>query len=144
MKHLRTEISIDASAEQVWGVLTDLERFSEWNPFITRASGEVRQGGRLEIFMEPPGGKAMGFKPTLMTVDPNRELRWVGVFLHKTLFTGQHYFLIEPQAQCQATFVQGEYFGGIMLPLMGAVLRKTVLGFDEMNHALKARVEAGS
>ncbi|MCI0796841.1 MAG: SRPBCC domain-containing protein, partial [Chloroflexi bacterium] len=63
---------------------------------------------------------------------------------HKTLFTGQHYFLIEPQAQSQVTFVQGEYFGGIMLPLMGAVLRKTVLGFDEMNHALKARVEAGS
>ncbi len=144
MKHLRTEISIDASAEQVWGVLTDFERFSEWNPFITRASGEVRQGGSLEIFMEPPGGKAMGFKPTLMTVDPNRELRWVGVFLHKTIFTGQHYFLIEPQGERQVTFVQGEYFGGIMLPLMGGVLRKAVLGFDEMNHALKARVEAGS
>lgn len=141
MKQIRMEIAINASAENVWSVLTDLEKFPEWNPFITRASGELRQGGHLDIFMEPPGGKAMGFKTRLMTVEPNRELRWVGVFLHKILFTGQHYFMIEPQAEGQVTFVHGEHFGGIMVPLMGGMLRKAEQGFYDMNEALKARVE---
>ena len=144
MKQIRTEITIDASAEKVWSVLTDLEKFPEWNPFITRISGELRQGGQMDVFMEPPGGKSMGFKTRLMTVEANRELRWVGVFLHKFLFTGQHYFLIEPQGEGQVKFVHGEHFGGLMLPFMGGTLRKTVQGFEDMNRALKARVESDS
>ena len=144
MRQIRTQITVNASAEQVWNVLTDLENYPEWNPFITRASGEVRVGGGLDIYMEPPGGKAMGFKTRLMTVESNRELRWVGVFLHKTLFTGQHFFLIEPQGTGHVTFVHGELFGGIMVPFMGGALRKVAQGFGDMNQALKARVEAAS
>lgn len=144
MKQIRTQIPVDASAEAVWNVLTDLEAFPQWNPFITRASGELREGGSLEIYMEPPGGKVMGFKTRLMAVEPNRELRWVGVFLHKTLFTGQHYFLIEPRGEGQVTFVHGELFGGLMVPFLGGMLRKVEQGFEEMNRALKTKVEDGS
>ncbi len=54
----------------------------------------------------------MGFKTMLITVEPNRELRRVGVFLHKMLFSGQHYFLIEPRGPEQVAFVHGELFGG--------------------------------
>ena len=144
MKQIRTEIVINASPEKVWSVFADIEKFPEWNPLITRASGELRQGGQLDIFMEPPGGKAMGFKTRIVTLEPNRELRWVGVFLHKILFTGQHYFLIEPQGEGQVKFVHGENLGGIMLPFMGGMLAKVEQGFNDMNQALKAKVETSS
>lgn len=142
MKQIRTEIAINAPAEKVWAIFSDLEKFPEWNPLITSAKGELREGAHLDIYMEPPGGKAMGFKTELMTVEPNRELRWVGVFMHKALFTGQHYFLIEPGNEGSVTFVHGEYFGGLMVPFMGGMLRKVEQGFADMNQALKAKVES--
>lgn len=144
MKQIRTEITINASAERVRSVFSDLEKFPDWNPLITRASGDLRQGGQLDIYMEPPGGKAMGFKTTILKVEPNQELRWQGVFLHKILFSGHHCFMIEPQGDDQVIFVHGENFGGIMLPFMGSMLNKVAKGFSDMNRALKARVESGS
>ncbi len=32
-KQIHTQIEIEASAERVWKLLTDLSRFPEWNPF---------------------------------------------------------------------------------------------------------------
>jgi uncharacterized protein YndB with AHSA1/START domain len=43
MREIRTEIDIRASTDRVWEVLTDLERYPEWNPFITRAGGDLRE-----------------------------------------------------------------------------------------------------
>tara|TARA_B100000809_G_scaffold244827_1_gene271121 strand:+ start:339 stop:542 length:204 start_codon:yes stop_codon:yes gene_type:complete len=67
-----------------------------------------------------------------LTVEPDRDLRWQGVFLHKILFSGQHYFMIEPQGDDQVIFVNGENVGGIMLPSTGIKLAK-VQGFKDMN-----------
>ncbi|MFV9678130.1 MAG: SRPBCC family protein [Methanosarcinales archaeon] len=40
---------IEASAERIWQILTDFSVFPQWNPFIRRASGEVKTGARLEV-----------------------------------------------------------------------------------------------
>ncbi|MCP3909823.1 MAG: SRPBCC domain-containing protein, partial [Actinomycetia bacterium] len=50
MRHqLKTEITIGAPIEEVWAVLTDLDSFPEWNPFMTAAAGVVAEGERLEV-----------------------------------------------------------------------------------------------
>ncbi len=78
MKELRTEIEIDASSERVWTVLSDFSRHAEWNPFIRVIEGEPREGERLSVRIEPPGGKAMRFRPTVLRAVPSEELRWLG------------------------------------------------------------------
>jgi hypothetical protein len=37
-----TEIDITGSSALVWKVLTRFEKYPEWNPFIHRATGELR------------------------------------------------------------------------------------------------------
>src|SRR5690625_6694464 len=79
--HLHTEIEIDASAERVWAVLCDFSSYPQWNPFIKSVTGAPQQGARLQIVVQPSGGKAMRFKPLVLAAEKGRELRWLGRFL---------------------------------------------------------------
>ena len=78
MQHaLRTTIDIDAPASVVWDVLTDLDAYADWNPFIVSASGMVATGERLVNRVEPPGGRGMTFKPTVTEVEDGRTFEWL-------------------------------------------------------------------
>jgi hypothetical protein len=145
MKELHTAIDIQATAQQVWKTLTDFEAFPEWNPFIRRAEGEIEVGAQLEVHLQPPGGSGMTFRPKLLKVEPNQELRWLGHLWIPGLFDGEHIFHIEPINEGQVRFVQRELFNGILVPFLAGSLDKgTRLGFEEMNRALKERVEGSA
>ncbi|TMI51120.1 SRPBCC domain-containing protein [Candidatus Bathyarchaeota archaeon] len=95
MKEVSSEIVIEAPADRVWQVLTDFTKFPEWNPFIKKMSGEPRTGAKLEVRIEPPGGRAMTFKPKMVSVETNREMCWLGKLWIPGLFNGEHCFTIE-------------------------------------------------
>ncbi len=142
MKELRSEIEIQASAERVWQLLTDFASFPQWNPFIRRASGIIRPGERLEVYIQSPGARGMTFRPTVLTAEPNRELRWLGHFLIPGLFDGEHIFTIEPLGTQRVRFVQREIFTGWLVPFFARILgTDTRRGFEKMNQALKIRAE---
>lgn len=142
MKEIRTEVEIDAPAERVWQVLTDFGSFPGWKPFIRRAEGEARAGAELRVHLQPASGRGMTFKPTVLRAEPPHELRWLGRLGIPGLFDGEHIFTIEAAGADRALFVQREVFRGILVPLMARGLdRDTRRGFEEMNRALKARVE---
>jgi len=141
-KELRSEIEIEAPPERVWSILTDFGRFPEWNPFIRSASGKVVVKSKLTVTLHPSGGRATTFKPSVLKVDPDRELRWLGHIGVSGLFDGQHIFELQPLGEARTLFVQREQFGGILLPFLTRMLRnETARGFDEMNNALKKRAE---
>jgi uncharacterized protein YndB with AHSA1/START domain len=53
MKELRTEIEFDGTPEETWAVLTDLQAYPEWNPFIEKIDGELRVGARVDVRLQP-------------------------------------------------------------------------------------------
>ena len=142
MKELNTEIEIQASDERVWKLLTDFASFPQWNPFIRQTKGEAKVGARLEVHIQPSGASSMTFKPVVLKVEPNRELRWIGRLLMPGLFDGEHIFIIEPLEANRVRFTQREVFTGLLVPLFARSLDKdTRRGFEEMNQALKSRAE---
>lgn len=144
MTELRREIEIDAPPERVWAVVTDFAAYPEWNPFIRRISGELRIGARLEVRIEPPGGRAMTFKPAVQVVEANRELRWLGRLLVPGIFDGEHSHRIEPLDPGRSRFIESERFSGVLVGLFKRTLQKTETGFGQMNDALKVRAERTS
>jgi hypothetical protein len=141
VRELRSEIEIDAPPERVWAVVTEFAAYPEWNPFIRRIDGELRVGARLEVRIEPPGARATTFKPTVRAVESDRELRWLGRLLVPGIFDGEHSLLIEPREGGRSRFVQSERFSGVLVGPFKGMLAKTEGGFEQMNAALKARVE---
>jgi hypothetical protein len=135
------EIEIEATPEAVWAVLADTASYPDWNPFVRRLEGELREGERLEARIAPPGGREMTFKPVVLAAQPGRELRWLGRLLLPHLFDGEHSFRLERLDDGRTRFVQSESFSGLLVPLLRSSLEKTRRGFEEMNAALKERVE---
>src|SRR4051812_13830434 len=78
---IKTTILIKAQPARVWQVLTDFRAFPTWNPFIGAISGPLQEGVRLSIEITPPGRAAMRFRPTVLVVKPDQELRWRGALL---------------------------------------------------------------
>ncbi len=95
MKELRSQIEIEAPAERVWQVLTDFAAYPDWNPFIRRVNGRPEVEEQLVVRMRPSGTRGMTFRPTVMKVEPNRQLRWLGHLLVPGLFDGEHIFEIQ-------------------------------------------------
>lgn len=142
MKAIETEIDIRADACVVWDVLTDLPKYADWNPFVTEACGEIRRGARLKVRICPPGGKAMTFKPRLVTVQPCRDLSWVGRVLMPGVFDGWHSFRISATGSGVRLY-HCERFTGLFSAFFGEDDLKAVRdGFEAMNEALRARSEA--
>ena len=142
MRELSTEIEINAEADKVWAILTNLRKFAEWNPFIMEAEGEVKKGSQLRVRIEPPGGTGMMFKPTVTRVVPEREFRWLGRLLIPGFFDGEHIFEIESLGENSVRFIQREQFRGLLVPLLWSSLETTTRqGFNEMNAALKKKAE---
>lgn len=139
---LRTDIEIDAAPETVWAVLTDLDAYPDWNPFITSAEGTVAVGERLTNRLAPPGGKAMTFRPTVTEIDDGRVFEWLGRLGVPGVFDGRHRFEIEATDN-GSRLVHTERITGALVPFLKKTLdTKALAGFEAMNSALKARAEA--
>jgi hypothetical protein len=142
MRELTSQVDIGAPAERVWDVLTDLGAYPEWNPFIRHASGELREGGRLEVVIQPPGRRATTFRPVVVKFERGRELRWLGRLLFRGLFDGEHIHRLEPVGEGRTRYVQSERLSGVLVGVLGRQLDDTQRGFEAMNEALKARAES--
>ena len=139
MKEVRTEIEINADPEKVWQILADFDKYDQWNPFIKRIVGQAKEGGKIEIYIETPGGRKRKYWPMVTKVEQGRELRWLGKSL---LLNGEHIFAIEQLQPGRVKFVHREVFDGPLTLIFGKSLDTDVKqGFEEMNRALKERAE---
>ena len=140
MQTLHASADIDAPAERVWRVVTDFARYPEWNPFIVRASGEQRVGGRLELTITAPDVRAVTFRPIVLDLEPGRLIRWKGKLWIPGLFDGRHALTVEPLDGGRSRFTTHEEVSGILVPILGKVMRASQQGFELMTEALGRRV----
>ena len=134
-------IEIDASPWEVWQVPTDFDAYPEWNPFIQAIEGNPEVGVRLRVRIQPPGTCGVTLRPTMRRVQPARELRWLGRLFIPGLADGEHRLAVEPLGGGRSMFVQSERFSGLLVGLLRSTLVATQRGFEQMNQALKRRVE---
>lgn len=142
---IRTEIEIEAPPAEIWRVLTDFRRYSEWNPFIVGIAGELSPGARLALTTsEPESNRERSFQVRVKSCEPERELRWLGHRGMKGLLDGEHFLLLEPRGPDRTRVIHGENTSGLLLKFALAGVTRATRGFVYMNQALKKRVESGA
>ena len=142
MKEIKTEILINASPEKVWKILTDFESYPNWNPFIVSIEENIRVGSIFKVVLHPPKSKPMTFKPTCISMEPNKEFIWLGKLFFPGIFDGKHIFELQETSATKTKLVQREEFNGLLLPLLWKQLdNHTRKGFELMNEKLKKEAE---
>lgn len=142
MRRISSAILIHDTVDRVWSVLTDFERFHEWNPFLIEAAGEAVPGAQLTLRLRlPDSGREMVFKQTVLESEPGRLLRWRGRFGVPGVLDGVHSFELSPR-DGGTQVVQTERFSGLLVPFAGSVITPSEQGFRHLTDALKARVES--
>lgn len=136
-KQIKTSITISASREKIWEILMDFENYPKWNSFIKSVSGNVKVGNQIQIKLQ-----GMTFKPVVLILNKNTELKWLGHLWFKGLFDGEHKFYLTSNGNGTTHFEQSEKFSGILVKLFSKNLDKgTKNGFEKMNNELKFRAE---
>ena len=141
MRTLDASIDIAAPPERVWQVISDLAAYARWNPFIVRAGGELAVDGRLRVTIVAPGHRPVTFKPRILELEPGCSITWLGRTVLPGLFDGHHTLSVTP-IEGGGRFRTREEVTGILVPLLGGIMRDSQRGFEAMTTAVKARVEA--
>ncbi len=138
-KEIKTQILIQSTPEKIWNILTAIESYPNWNPFITSIKGEIEEGKKINVSIQPPNGNKINFKPTIISIKKNKELSWLGTVIFKGFFDGKHKFELIDNKNGTTTFIHSEEFKGVFVWLFN--VRKTTNGFNEMNKKLKKLAE---
>ncbi|GAB2928285.1 MULTISPECIES: SRPBCC domain-containing protein [Streptomyces] len=142
MRRISSAVHIRSSVDRVWSVLTDFERFHEWNPFLVEAAGRAEPGARLTLRFRLPGsGREMVFRPTVLESEPGRLLRWRGRLGVPGVFDGVHSFELIPR-DGGTHVVQTERFSGLLVPFTDSIITPSEQGFRHLTDALRTRVES--
>jgi len=134
-------IGIAASAEIVWNVIADLERWGDWNALHPAASGRISIGGQLEVAEVLEGEPGRLHQVTIPDWTPEIQLVWVNKrgFLSRST----RYFELEPLSGGGTLLANGEAFDGLRGEAWAKERRgKFLAAFEAINDAIKARAEA--
>ena len=151
MREIRTTADIHAAAQRVWDVLEDLPTYKDWNPYITRAEGDVEVGGTLKLRLELPGGEALSVQPVVLEAEAPRELRWLWAKGFSGICDTEQCFTLVPKGENRTHVIHRITCTGLALSLpgIGAATNARLetnfrQGLEAMNRALKSRAQGGT
>ncbi len=139
---VNSEIDVEASADEVWKILTNFEDYPEWNPFITSISGELKENSPIDVTIALPFSKSLTVPLKIEQLVKGKEMIWSGKLLEPKILDSLHTFHIEAVDSGRTKFTQKERVGGLLLyPLLPFYKGMMERNFRKMNTALKNRAE---
>ncbi|MGI6348638.1 MAG: SRPBCC domain-containing protein [Eubacteriaceae bacterium] len=136
-------VSIDARPLAVWSVLTDFEKYPDWNPFLRISGTQYQAGKKIQVtLLDSHGKESETFSPKLLTYSCPDAIIWKDSLLFGSIFDRRHQFYLEIQNDGTTLFTQTEDFSGFLVPLARlTTFKETEKQFSNMNSALKVHAE---
>lgn len=139
MKVFATKISIRATPERIWALLTDAGGYARWNNTVEKVEGNIAKDGRVTVHPRNAGGRA--FPAKVAEFEPLKRMVWSGG-MPLGLFRGDRVFTLTPGVSGEVEFSMREEFTGLLAPLFGRAIPDLQPAFDEFARDLKRAAEA--
>jgi hypothetical protein len=132
-------VNIAATAERIWGLLTNAADFPRWNSTVTSLDGEIALGQRLTLRV-PISDRT--FKPRVTELDAPRRMVWSDGAA--PMFKGVRTFTLTPRPDGSTDFEMIEVLSGLMLPMIKGSLPDFGPPFERYAADLKQEAERGA
>lgn len=143
MRRIRAEVEIEAPAERIFPILTDLAAYPEWNPFTPRVESSLRPGEPIHLHVRLRGPRLSHRVEQVSANEPPARLCWRMKLGASWLLAGERCQELTPLGPGRTRYRNEEIFRGCLAPLVswlyGSILQR---GFDDVALALKKRAEA--
>ena len=136
-KSVRSEIIIESTPENVWKVLTEMNKYPEWNPTMQIVSGTLKEGNKVTYKFTQDTDNSYDIPVMVKQIEPNKLLNQTGGY--PFILAYNHKYILEPEGNSTKVIIHEGYRGvGVNFwnpkPVEQAYIR--------LNKALKARVES--
>jgi hypothetical protein len=135
-KSVHHEISIQASPDKVWEVLTDTDSYDSWNPVMKLLEGEIKEGNKVTYRFTQDAENVSEIASRVKKVIPNQLLNQGGGI--PLVLTFDHKYMLEPSGAGTKMTIHEDYRGIGVNFWNPAPVEKA---YARLNEALKARVE---
>ena len=136
------KVTINAPAERVWAVLTNLERYPDWNPFTFQVLGTLETGRPVELHVRMGKRGDTVSTETVQAIEPGRMLSWgmtMGMAVFLKARRDQQLQRIDDHTCSYQTW---DAFSGLLTPIVVALYGRDIQqGFNAVADALKRYCE---
>ena len=114
----RAKVEIDAPAEQVWAILSDLDRYADWNPFTPKIETTRVVGEPVVLHVSFDAAPPIRQVEILRRWAPGEELRWGMTIGPAWLFRAERTQRVEVLSEARCRYVTEDAFAGLLSPLI--------------------------
>jgi uncharacterized protein YndB with AHSA1/START domain len=138
MKSFATSITIQATPERIWQILTDAAAYPEWNTTVSSVDGRIAPGETVTVHVKASPGRAFPVK--VIAFDAPTRMVWSSS-MPLGLFKGERVYELRASGAAGVDFSMREDYTGLMAPLITKSIPDLQPAFDEFAGCLKARAE---
>jgi hypothetical protein len=136
-------LRIDAPAQTVWEVVTHLDRYPEWNPFVIACSSTLTVGDPIRMRVRVLPGLAQPQTERILEHEPGRRLAYGIPASALGALTSRRSHQVTALTPERTEYVSRFALDGWLAPLVSLLLgRRLAAGFEAMSLALQARAES--
>jgi len=139
MKAFAVKITIRATPERIWKLLTDAPGYSGWNNTVSKIEGRIALGEKVTVHAKINPGRAFPVRVTQF--EPSKKMVWTGG-MPLGLFKGERTYTLTPASNGDVEFSMREEYTGLMAPLIGKSIPDLQPAFDEFASDLKRAAES--
>ena len=128
-------IGVAAPADTIWELLADVERWPQWNPLYTQATGKLGIGAALKLRESLPGRPPREVAPVVVDWEPRAQILWRE---NGVLARTMRYIEIEALTETGCIFANGALFHGAIGELQAKRRRRAIRqGYEKFSESVK-------
>ena len=140
---IRTDpVQINAPINVVWSVLTEVDKYREWNPFTPQAGTDFTIGSPVNLLVRM-GPAKFRITESICAFEEPRLVAWKKEFGARWLLLAVREQYLEPVDKTSCSYHNTERLTGVLAAMVfvcfGAYMRR---GFGDVTDGLKACAEA--
>lgn len=135
-------VEVAAPADVVWSVLTDFDRYGDWNPFIDRCRAEPAAGAPIDMRVRQLAPVPIPMRERIHTVVPGREFGYAMKPLPFGALRSNRTHTLTPLTGDRTRYASHFELAGWLAPLVGLLFgRGFRRGFPGMTAAVEREAE---